>query len=348
MKNIGRIGFCCKWIDPEETLDRKSREQSHASMNQRDTTLTYLRRLPQEAGVMMVKNIVHHNCATLWKQLHWLAQQPLEMRLFRITSTFVPAHDVNDLKPLLHEANIETILEQELHAVRDYADLHGIRLCFHPGQFSNISSPQEKVVQQAIIDIEGHCKLAEKMGYGTGWHPSGFAVNIHANVRQDPDLVRTKNVIKNMSTLAQNLLTIENDEFGCGLDALIQADIGNIVPIVLDFHHHWIQSEGEYIPADDRRIQYIQDSWRGVRPLSHASTSTEEILPQHPSDIMPDFQSLKQQGLKPAKLRAHSFLMWNNALNQWLRQHLEWSDIEIEAKGKNIASRGLIESWLKK
>jgi hypothetical protein len=33
--------------------------------------------------------------------------------------------------------------------------------------------------------------------------------------------------------------------------------------------------------------------------------------------------------------------MWNEALNDLVVRHLSWSDFEIEAKLKNIASEGL-------
>jgi UV DNA damage endonuclease len=33
--------------------------------------------------------------------------------------------------------------------------------------------------------------------------------------------------------------------------------------------------------------------------------------------------------------------MWNEAVNDWVRRHLAWTDFEVEAKLKNIASEGL-------
>ena len=41
-------------------------------------------------------------------------------------------------------------------------------------------------------------------------------------------------------------------------------------------------------------------------------------------------------------LRAHSDLMWNEAVNDLVLRHLSWSDFEIEAKLKNIATEGLV------
>ena len=42
-------------------------------------------------------------------------------------------------------------------------------------------------------------------------------------------------------------------------------------------------------------------------------------------------------------LRAHSDTMWNEAVNDWVVRHLAWTDIEVEAKLKNVASLQLAE-----
>jgi len=100
-------------------------------------------------------------------------------------------------------------------------------------------------------------------------------------------------------------------------------------------------SRGEYIEPEDPRIALIIDSWRGVRPVSHVSVSREDLLPDQDIRALPDFKALVEVGIKPKDLRAHSDLMWNEAINDLVMRHLAWSDFEIEAKLKNIATEGL-------
>jgi UV DNA damage repair endonuclease len=142
-----------------------------------------------------------------------------------------------------------------------------------------------------------------------------------------------------LSEQARNLITVENDEVSYGLDDLLP--LADMLPIVLDLHHHWIHSRGEYILPDDPRIETIKASWRGVRPLSHISVSREEFLPDPDIQVRPDFAALAAGGVKAKDLRAHSDLMWNEALNDLVADHLAWTDFEVEAKMKNIASEGL-------
>jgi len=118
--------------------------------------------------------------------------------------------------------------------------------------------------------------------------------------------------------------------------------------LVLDIHHHWCNSGGEYIEPTDERFYRIIDSWRGVRPVIHYSVSREEHIGHLPRDVRPDFETLLEQGYKKAKLRAHSDFMWNDAVNDWALEFLPYADIMVESKAKNLASIALYKQYLEK
>jgi UV DNA damage repair endonuclease len=176
------------------------------------------------------------------------------------------------------------------------------------------------------------------MGYGSGWHPYGAHINVHGGAK-GVGAEGFRAGLKGLSETARNLITVENDEVSHGLDDLLP--LADELPVVLDLHHHWIASRGEYVAPDDPRIARIVESWRGVRPLAHVSVSREELLGDHDIHVRPDFAALLASGLKPKDLRGHSDLMWNEALNDLVADHLAWADFEVEAKLKNIASEGL-------
>ena len=48
--------------------------------------------------------------------------------------------------------------------------------------------------------------------------------------------------------------------------------------------------------------------------------------------------------LRARDLAAHSDMMWNEAVNALVARHLAWTDFEIEAKSKNLASEGIARS----
>jgi UV DNA damage endonuclease len=118
------------------------------------------------------------------------------------------------------------------------------------------------------------------------------------------------------------------------------------VPTVLDIHHHWVKT-GEYISHNDHRVKMVLESWRGVRPTMHYSVTKEDYLPDHPTDVRPNLESLLQQGYKKQKLRAHSDYYWNSAVNEWAIQFWPDFDIMCESKAKNLASIKFYKDWSK-
>jgi UV DNA damage repair endonuclease len=121
--------------------------------------------------------------------------------------------------------------------------------------------------------------------------------------------------------------------------------VADHVALVLDIHHHWINS-GEYISAQDPRTMRVIESWRGTRPAMHFSTSREDILVDHDPNVRPDLAELLDRGFKKQKLRAHSDFCWNNAVNDYALTFAENFDIQVEAKGKNLASEQLYEQYI--
>jgi UV DNA damage repair endonuclease len=143
-----------------------------------------------------------------------------------------------------------------------------------------------------------------------------------------------------MTPEARNLITIENDEMSYGLDVTLA--VREHVALVLDIHHHWINS-GEYISPQDDRVRLVLDSWRGTRPVMHYSVSREDILVAHCAGTRPDLPALIAGGHKKQQLRAHSDFFWNRAANEYALGFTDNFDIMCESKGKNLASFALHE-----
>jgi UV DNA damage repair endonuclease len=178
--------------------------------------------------------------------------------------------------------------------------------------------------------------MAAWMGFGKQFQD--LKINVHISGKLGPDGIRQ--AYKRLSTEARNCITIENEENAWGLDDCLT--ISDIVPIVMDIHHHWIR-EGEYILPSDPRVRLVVDSWRGLRPTMHYSISREDYLINHAIDVPPDHAQLLADGYKKQKLRAHSDFYWNKSNNEWALSFLSTHDIMCESKGKNLASFALHE-----
>jgi UV DNA damage repair endonuclease len=220
--------------------------------------------------------------------------------------------------------------------VGDVARSRGVRLSFHPGQFTVLASDNPTIVDRSIEEFEYHADMIRWMGYGKQFQD--FKCNVHIAGRLGPQGIR--DAYKRLSPEARNTITIENEEMKHGLDTCLE--LYDLVPIVLDIHHHFIR-EGEYIQLADRRTQKVIESWRGLRPTMHYSLSREDYLVDHSSDQAPNYPQLLESGYKKSKLRAHSDFYWNTATNDWALSFLDSFDIMCESKGKNLASFSLYE-----
>jgi UV DNA damage repair endonuclease len=257
--------------------------------------------------------------------------------MVRIGSGQLPAYTHRNWNYFYRNASVREWLERTYSRIGQIARELDVRLSMHPGQFTVLASDSANIVERSLEEFEYHADIIRWMGYGVKFQD--FKCNVHISGKQGPDGIRA--ILPRLSTEARNTITIENDENSWGLDASLQ--LADVVPLVLDIHHHWCHSAGEYISADDDRVKRVVDSWRGVRPAMHYSVSREDVLVNHCSQTKPDFAALLANGHKKAKLRAHSDYMWNSAVNDWALTFCKDFDIMVEAKMKNLASSQLFK-----
>jgi len=327
-----RLGFCCKFVSANGEAEAARR------MNTTTVTMAYLGRLDERAAYDKLASVVAHNLDAITRQIAHVAGRPVLERLHRLSSDLLPGYTHPSCQAFYRDRDLRDLIETKLAAAGELAREHGVRLSMHPGQFCVIASANPSAVANGVAEFEYHADLMRFMGYGEGWHPHGAHINIHGGAKA-VGAQGIREGLARLSGTARNLITIENDEVSYSLDDLLP--LADAVPLVLDLHHHWIKSAGEYVEPDDPRIATIIASWRGVRPVSHVSVSREELLADHDIRALPDFGALTGLGIRPRDLRGHSDLMWNLAVNDLVARHLAWSDFEVEAKLKNLASEGL-------
>jgi UV DNA damage repair endonuclease len=330
MTTLKRIGFCCKWLnDPSECGGMKVNAVDR-DLNGRSTTMRWLREHPDLAEQRQW-DIMNHNAVAAVKMIERVATLPPERRMVRLGSEMLQGYTEKDWQAWWQRREIQDHLEKIFAPIGKTARRLDVRLSFHPGQFCVLASDNPGIVDRSIEEFEYHADMARWMGYGRKFQD--YKINIHISGRQGPSGIRA--AYKRLSPEARNCITIENEEITHGIQHCLS--LSDIIPTVLDIHHHLIR-EGEYIQSTDDRIKRIIDSWRGTRPTIHYACSREDILTGHDTLVAPDMDKLLAEGHKKQKLRAHSDFMWNEASNRWALTHLEWADIQVEAKGKNLAS----------
>ena len=334
-----RIGFACKWIDFPHQVEGIKPKDECKKYNTGATTVAWLNRQTKDVAVAKLWSLMEQNIESTRKLVERVGNLDEPLRMVRISSDLLPVYTESSWSWFWRQADVRSYAETHFKQVGDLARARNVRLSFHPGQFTVLASDNENIVQRSIEEFEYHADMARWMGFGIQFQD--FKINVHIAGRAGPEGIRS--AYKKLSTEARNCITVENEENSWGLDDCLS--LSDLIPTVLDIHHHWVR-EGEYLDPGDARVTRVVDSWRGVRPTMHYSISREDVLAGHCSNTLPDYQSLLESGYKKAKLRAHSDFYWNTPVNDWALTFNDQFDIMCESKAKNLASFKLYEHSL--
>jgi len=329
-------------MHPDQTQKKKILEELQRPLNEKATTITWLNNQTRDVAEQRLWDIMEHNGAAAKRLVEYVGGLPDELRMVRLGSNQLPAYTQHDWSYFWRKPDVRQRAEQLYSAVGATARELDVRLSMHPGQFTVLASIDDDIVNRSIEEFEYHVDIARWMGYGVQFQD--FKINVHISGKKGPQGII--DVLPRLSPEARNTITIENDENSWGLEASLE--LAGHCGLVVDIHHHWVNSGGEYIEPNDDRIKRVIDSWRGVRPTMHYSLSREDYLPDHSPNTRPDYQQLLATGHKKAKLRAHSDMMWNTACNDWALSFWNDFDIMVEAKHKNLANQQLHKQFTKK
>jgi UV damage endonuclease UvdE len=332
---IKRIGFACKFSE----LNKKGEISSVEGLNTGGTTLAWARRNKRDIVEEKILDVAKTNIMHTHNLVKRVASLEPGLRMVRLTSDMFSFYTHNEYSEFWQRQDIQDSLQRWMAPIGETARQNDVRLSFHPDQFVVLASDRPDVVEQSIKEFEYHCDMVRWMNYGKTFQD--FKVNVHISGRQGPEGIRK--VYNRLSTEARNCLTIENEEISYGLDDCLT--ISDLVPIVLDIHHHWVKT-GEYISTTDPRVERVISSWRGIRPTMHYSVSREDVLVGHDRHILPDHGTLIANGHNKQKLRAHSEYYWNEAVNEWASTFSDKFDIMCESKAKNLASFDFYDRYI--
>tara|TARA_B100000131_G_scaffold295127_1_gene311848 strand:- start:10184 stop:11194 length:1011 start_codon:yes stop_codon:yes gene_type:complete len=223
-------------------------------------------------GLPYASELALQNTSDLIKHVAW--NNAHGVKVFRVTSCLFPWHSEYDLEQL---PDYEAI-KDNLAIAGSLALKHGQRLSSHPGQFNVLTSKEERVVLNAIDELDKHAIIFDLMGLP---RTPGAKINIHIGGAYGDRPAAMDRWCKNYERLsdgAKARLTVENDDKPALYSTKMLYD--NIVsrtgtPIVFDSHHF------ECGPQDssyEEAFLMAVDSWpEGVRPQCHHSNSRKRF-----------------------------------------------------------------------
>jgi UV DNA damage endonuclease len=220
-----------------------------------------------QRGINYAAELALQNVKDLETIIHWNVEN--NIKLFRISSDMFPWASEYGIENL---PNIQEITEV-MKRTGQYAKLNGVRLGCHPGPFNVLCSPNEKVVQNTIIDLENHGKVLDLLGlYNSPFNK----INIHCNGVYGDKIASMQRFCDNYDRLSHSVksrLTVENDDKASMYSVkdlmYIHERIG--IPIVFDYHHHTFNTGGL---SEQEALELAMSTWRdSIIPVVHYSSS---------------------------------------------------------------------------
>ncbi len=242
----------------------------------------------EEKGYGYLSELILQNL----EDLHTILKHNEEkgIRFFRISSEIFPFISHPELGYNIEELpNNEQILEK-MKIIGMYAIQHQHRLTTHPGPFNVLASPNPKVVEKTVLDLEAHSTIFDKMGFTPSYYNK---INIHVGgAYGEPTLALQRFCDNYKNLLSDNLkqrLTVENDDRGnlYSVQELYEGIYKVIgIPIVFDYHHHYFCDGG--LPEKEA-LELAISTWpKDIVPVVHYSESKSEKLGKPPSPAHSD------------------------------------------------------------
>lgn len=247
----------------------------------------------------------HNNVNELIKLIPKLVENKIFS--FRVSSNILPLFDkAGDI------AKNDEKLIQKFKILGELFLKNKIRVSTHPGQFTVISSDRDEVIANSVRELEYHAWMFDRMGLAQTPY---YAINIHGGKRD-----RSNRMVDTILELPENIrsrLTLENDERCYNPRQLVEVSEKTNVPVVWDSHHHTF-NDGN-MTAEEAMWACIE-TWGEYKPLQHLSNT---------------FEGLEKGNF--SERRKHSYHIHNIPDVQREVMEADLVDVDVEAKGKNLA-----------
>ena len=298
-----------------------------------------IRRTFDTKGVAYASELIITNITNLLKIVNWNNENGI--KVYRMSSDMMPWMSEYELSDLPNYQEICALLK----AVGKLAMDNGQRLSFHPGQFCVLASPSEKVVLNAINELNKSAQIMDLMGLPKSRMAK---INIHVGGAYGDKKSALDRFCKNFLRLqpsAQARLTVENDDKGNMYSVKDLYDgvykvVG--IPIVFDYFHHKFCTGGM---TEEEALKLAVSTWpKGIKPCTHYSESRraeqklviEQICENNNITIeqMQDWPTLTGMYKEFSKIKeqAHSDYIIDEIKDYGID-----IDVVVEAKAKELA-----------
>ncbi|KAI0426562.1 UV-endonuclease UvdE-domain-containing protein [Xylaria sp. FL1042] len=230
-------------------------------------------------GQQYVQALGLANARDIVKMLRW--NDKYGIKFMRLSSEMFPFASHEEYGYKLAPFASEVLAE----AGKVAAEL-GHRLTTHPGQFTQLGSPRDEVVRNAIRDLEYHNEMLSLLRLPEQQDKDAVMIIHMGGVFGDKaaTLDRFRDNYSKLSDGIKARLVLENDDVSWTVHDLLPICEELNIPFVLDFHHHNIMFNADLIREGTKDIMElyprIKATWdrKGITQKMHYSEPCPEAV----------------------------------------------------------------------
>jgi UV DNA damage endonuclease len=265
-----------------------------------------------DARISRLTRLARENLSTTLRILWYNAANSISV--YRLTSKLIPlaTHPIADNWDYIAAT---ADLWPQISAVIKKNDM---RISLHPDHFTVLNSPKPEVLTATLKDLNYHLRILEALDM-----PEEPQLVMHVGGKhgtKEASLQRFKENFKNLPTAISRRIMLENDDRVYSVTDVLELCQSQLIPFVLDIHHHRCLNTGENLAE---LWPDIVKTWGDKVPKIHLSSpKSDQDLRAHAAQINPeDFVPF----LSSAKKLDRDF------------------DVMIEAKDKDFALFELVD-----
>ncbi len=219
---------------------------------------------------------VKNNLSCLGKIIDYNIEN--DMLFLRISSETIPfaSHDVCTL-------DWKETFRIELENIGKKLRENNFRVSMHPGQFTLLNSPSEKIVVKSLAELEYHADLLDAMSLD-----NTAKIQIHVGgVYGDKDsaIERFISTFGIASKKITSRLAIENDDYHYSVKDCLRINKETNIPIILDNLHLECLNDGESLIEAYDMIKGTWDEEDGIPMLDYSSQQKDARIGKHTEHI---------------------------------------------------------------
>ncbi len=227
-----------------------------------------------ELGIKFVQNLGLANARDIVRLLRWNDKYGIKM--MRLSSGMFPFASHPE-----HGYKLAPFASEVLAEAGKVAARLGHRLTAHPGQFIQLGSPRQEVIDNSVRDLEFHAEMLSLLRLPYQQDRDAVMV-LHMGGVHGDKVATIGRFRKNYAKLSPGVkarLVLENDDVSWSVHDLLPVCEELNIPLVLDFHHHNIVfdstrcREGTLDISDPELQKRIATTWtrKGIRQKMHYS-----------------------------------------------------------------------------